>query len=209
MNPLELNVRSGTGVSFQSSDDRFPKFLPQTTVTNHMVSEGIIGALVGGGFAVAGSAITGWINRQNTQDRIKADNERRRGEYYLQKKVEALMNLYAVVEETRREYKKTADKAVYGEISQQEYDEVVNWYHKYERAMDRAAVFLSEEQHETLLEAFNKIHDTNSFLHRKIDNPEQDSYSEFGLSEYNERFDAVEEVLKDEINGPIKEFESD
>ncbi len=114
------------------------------------------------------------------------------------------MSLYAILEETRREYKKTADKAVYGEISQEEYDDVIDWYHKYERAMDRAAVFLSDEQHEILLEAFNKIHDTNSFLHRKVDNPKQSDYSEFGLSEYNDRFNTAEEMLKEEIRGPIE-----
>ncbi|WP_254766829.1 hypothetical protein [Salinilacihabitans rarus] len=180
-----------------------------------MVSDTVIGAVIGVSGAIIGSLVTGafnWLStrqrmeaeRENLRIRQQAETERRRGEYYLQQKVEALMSLYAILEETRREYKKTADKAVYGEISQEEYDDVIDWYHKYERAMDRAAVFLSDEQHEILLEAFNKIHDTNSFLHRKVDNPKQSDYSEFGLSEYNDRFNTAEEMLKEEIRGPIE-----
>lgn len=180
-----------------------------------MVSDTILGAVIGVSGAVVGSLLTGafnWLStkqrmeaeRENLEIRQQAETERRRGEYYLQQKVEILMNLYAVLEETRREYKKTADKAVYGSISQEEYDEVIDWYHKYEKVMDRAAVFLSDEQHQNLLEVFNIIHETNSFLHRKVDNPEQSDYSEFGLAEYNDRFDTAEEMLKEEIREPIE-----
>lgn len=185
-----------------------------------MVSEAILGALVGGGAAVVGSYVQAQVNRQNTRDRIdaerenlkvrqQAETERRRGEYYLQKKVEALMNLYAVLAETRREYKKTADKAVFDGITQEEYDETIELYHKYEQEMDRAAVFLNDEQHETLLVAFKTIHDTNSFLNRKIDNPEQSDYSEFNLGEHNDRFDAAEETLKEEIRVPIEALDTE
>lgn len=185
-----------------------------------MVSDTVLGAAIGVSGAVIGSLLTGafnWLStrqrmeaeRENLHIRLQTETERRRGEYYLQQKVEALMNLYAILEETRRKYKKTADKAVYGEISQEEYDEAIDWYHKYEQAMDRAAVFLSDEQHETLLEVFNTIHDTNSFLHRKIDNPEQSDYSEFGLSEYNDRFNTAEEMLKEEIRGPIEALDTE
>lgn len=180
-----------------------------------MVSDAVLGAAIGVSGAVIGSLLTGafnWLStrqrmeaeRENLQIRQQAETKRRKGEYYLQQKVEALMDLYAVLEETRREYKKTADKAVYGDISQEEYDEVIDCYHKYEQAMDNAAVFLSEEQHETLLEVFNIIHDTNSFLHRNIDNPKQDDYSEFGLSEFNARFNTAEDMLKEEIRKPIE-----
>lgn len=185
-----------------------------------MVSDTVLGAVIGVSGAIIGSLLTGafnWLStrqrmeaeRENLRIRQQAETERRKGEYYLQQKVEALMSLYAILEETRREYKKTADKAVYGEISQEQYDEVIDCYHKYEQAMDRAAVFLSDEQHETLLEVFNIIHETNSFLHRKIDNPEQSDYSEFGLSEYNDRFNTAEEMLKEEIRGPIEALDTE
>lgn len=185
-----------------------------------MVSETVLGAAIGVSGAIIGSLLTdafNWLStrqrmeaeRENLRIRQQAETERRRGEYYLQQKVEALMSLYAILEETRREYKKTADKAVYGEILQEQYDEVIDWYHKYEQAMDRAAVFLSDEQHETLLEVFNIIYETNSFLHRKIDNPEQSDYSEFGLSEYNDRFNTAEEMLKEEIRGPIEALDTE
>lgn len=185
-----------------------------------MVSDTVFGAAIGVSGVVIGSFLTGafnWLStkqrmeaeRENLQIRQEAETERRRGEYYLQQKVEALINLYAVLEETRREYKKTADKAVYGEISQEEYEEVIEWYNRYERTMDRAAVFLSDEQHEILLEVFNNIHDTNSFLHRKVDNPEKSKYSEFGLSEYNDRFNTAEDMLKQEIRGPIEALDAE
>jgi hypothetical protein len=185
-----------------------------------MVSDTVLGAAIGVSGAVIGSLLTGVFNWLSTKQRMEAEREnlhivqqaeteRRRGEYYLQQKVEALMNLYAVLEETRREYKTTADAAVYGAISEEDYQEVIDWYHKYERAMDRAAVFLTDEQHETLLEVFNKIHDSNSFLHRKVDNPKQSDYSKFGLSEYNDRFNTAEEMLKEEIKEPIEALDVD
>lgn len=185
-----------------------------------MVSDTVLGAAIGVSGAVVGSVVTGafnWLStkqrieaeRENLEIRQQAETERRRGEYYLEQKVEALLNVYAVLEETRREYKKTADAAVYGSISEEDYQEVVEWYRKYERAMDRASVFLTEEQHQNLLGVLDKIHKTNSFLHRKIDNPEESSYSEFGLSEFNDRFNAAEDILKEEINGPIEAIDTE
>lgn len=118
------------------------------------------------------------------------------------------MNVHVALEETRREYKRTADQAAHGGISEEQYQEVIGWYDKYKRAMDRAAVFLTEEQREILLDVFNTLHETNSFLHRSVEYLEETDYSEFDLREYNDRFDAAEDMLKEEINGPIEAVES-
>lgn len=40
-----------------------------------------------------------------------------------------------------------------------------------------------------------------------MDNPEQSDYSEFGLTEWNERFDAAEDTLKEEIREPIESLD--
>lgn len=184
-----------------------------------MVTDTVLGAAIGVSGAVIGSLLTGAFNwlatkqrvaveRENLRIQQESETERRRGEYYLDQKVESLMTLYAVLEEARREYKKTADKAVYEEISQDEYETVIKTYREYERTMDRAAVFLSEPEHETLLAVFDTLHETNQFLTGQIENPEQVSYSEFGLSEYNSAFNDAEQMLKDEIKGPIEAMET-
>lgn len=180
-----------------------------------MVSDTVLGAIIGVSGAVIGSLLTGifnWLStkqrveaeRENLEIRQQAETERRRGEQYLQQKVDAMMNVYAVLEETRRKYKETADVAAFGPISQEDYNEVIELHRSYEQAMDRAALFLTEEQHEVLLEVSKKLLDVNSFLDRHIDNPNERDYSEFNLQKFNEKFDNAEEMLKDEINGPIK-----
>lgn len=185
-----------------------------------MVSDTVLGAAIGVSGAVTGALLSGLFNwfstkqqlesqRENFQIRQQAETERRRGEYYLQQKVEALMTLYAVLESARREYKRTVDTAVHAGISEDEYEEVIDRYHEYEQAMDRAAVFLGEEQHERLLEVLDILHTTNSLLDREIDNPEQSDYSEFGISEYNDRFDAAEDMLKGEIKEPVEALEKE
>lgn len=185
-----------------------------------MVSDTLFGAIIGGGGVIIGSLFSGLFNwfstkqqlesqRENLQIRQRAETERRRGEYYLQQKVEALMTLYAVLESTRREYKRTVDTAVHAGISEDEYEEVIDWYHEYEQAIGRAAVFLDEEQHETLLEVLDILHTTNPLLNREIDNPKEGDYDEFGLSEYNDRFDAAEDMLKGEIKEPVEALEKE
>lgn len=185
-----------------------------------MVQETVLVGIVGVGGTLLGAVTTGIFNWISTNQRIRADREnlkireqnqtdRQRGEYYLEKKVDALMDLYAVLEETRREYKRLADQAGYGGISQEEYSNVIDRYYEYKRATDRAAVFLSEGEHETLLQVFSFIHDLNSYLKRSIDNSDATEYSEFDLAEYNNRFNEAEEVLKKELNGPIEALKVD
>ncbi|MFB6101404.1 MAG: hypothetical protein ABEJ73_02435 [Haloplanus sp.] len=57
-----------------------------------MVSDAILGALVGGGAAVAGSYVQAWFNRQNTRDSIRAQHDRKRVEHLLQKESEVLFD---------------------------------------------------------------------------------------------------------------------
>jgi hypothetical protein len=60
-----------------------------------------------------------------------------------------------------------------------------------------------------LLEVLDILHTTNPLLNREIDNPEQGDYDEFGLSEYNDRFDAAEDMLKEEIKEPVEALEKE
>lgn len=183
-----------------------------------MVSGAILGAIAGGSAAVVGSLVQAWFNRQNTRDRIEAEKEhlqireqketkRRKGEFYLEKKVEILMDLYRALEESRTEYKRVADKAGYGGISDEEYDRVVEQHRQYRSVMDRASAFLSEEQREILLGVSNILYDTNGYLDRARNHPDQVDYSEFMISDFNDVFNTAEEMLKQEMREPIEDIE--
>jgi hypothetical protein len=170
-----------------------------------MVVELIIGALA----AIGGSLVPAWVNRQNTKDKIRAETERRRGDYFLKQKVEVLMEVHGVLKEARREYKKKGDAAQAGAISQEDYDKIRRIYRKYEDAMDRASVFLSEEQQNALLEVFDKLGKLNGFLYTNIDNQILADHSKFGLSEFNNQFNTAEKMLQEEIKEPVEALESD
>lgn len=185
----------------------------------------ILSSLLGVIGTILGFSVAGWFNLKSTNKQISAqkdqlnrrleaqqeqleaqiqsENDRRRADYYLEKKVDILINAYSTLKETRRVYKRHADKAGQIGISQEEYQDAVKLYNQYKVAIDRAAVFFEESQHEILLEVFATLHQNNSYLQRGVDYPESVEYSEFDLKEYNDKFDAAENLLKAKIKTPI------
>ncbi|MFC4452092.1 hypothetical protein [Halorussus aquaticus] len=196
-----------------------------------MVSEAVIlSGLFGVGGSVAGYLVAGWFNLKSTEKQVSAQRDqldkrlqaqeerleaqiqsedaRRRAEYYLDKKVESLIQTHSTLEETRRTYKRIADKAGHGGISEEDHQDAIDLYFEYKSTVDRVSIFLDEPQHEILLDVFNILHDTNPYLSRAVKQPENVDYREFDLAEYNDRFNEAEEMLKKEVKTPIDSLSS-
>jgi hypothetical protein len=177
-------------------------------------------AITGGIAIIAGAvgyAIAGWVNLQSTskqitaqreqlETRIAAENQQRRADHYIERKVDELMHLYSVLEEVRRLYKRRADAAPYNGITSEEYDELIEKFDEYSSAMDRGMIFLDDNQQETLYHVFNILMDANGHLNKAINDSESIepyNFGQHGLSEFNDRFNAAEEMLQEEVKGPI------
>lgn len=162
----------------------------------------VLGAAIGG---AVGSAALGFFNLRSTREEIRAQQQTARGEYYVEKKVEALIRAFSELKDARSIYKRRADEAGHSSegISQQDYDECVRAMEEYKSAIDQVSIFLEEDDYEILLAVDMILRKTNAYLQRAVDYPQETSYDEFPLGDFNDKFDEAEKVLKEEVKGPI------
>lgn len=166
------------------------------------------------GLGMLGSAVVfavgGIIHLNSTKMQIAAETDRRRGNLYLERKVGALMDLHGALKQTRRIYKRKADRVGHNAFTRGDLDEAIERFDEYHDAMDRASVFLEEDQHQVLLKVSDLLFKVNAnFEHALEDNESAEMYDfvDLGLPEYNDRFDAAEETLQEEMKGPIDVLE--
>ena len=172
-----------------------------------MVSQAILGAIVGGGAAILGSFIQAWFNRQNTKDRIEAQNNREQAKFYVDQKVESLIELHEVLVECRdrisRELAGETPRA-----SQEEYEnEIWPLNKKLDIVLDKNRIFLDTRQEEKIFQANMKTLDAIEYLESFYDNSFE--APEVELSEYADITEEAMNVIKQEINEPIDNFETD
>lgn len=190
-----------------------------------MVSDIVLGSLIGGGFSVVGYIAAGLINHASTKRRIEADkdrlrirqdneNERRRAEFFLGEKVDALTTLYRDLEKAKRCYLSRGDEAENNPISEDVVSEVLSAYRSFEESMDYASLFLDEDQYETVMAFFVELMDANSMFQWWVNNPNA-GYSDipdrrtWDRGEFLRTYDDAREALKDEVAEPIRQFESE
>ena len=175
------------------------------------VSDTVLGVLVGGFFTLAGYISGGLINYYRTRTEVRAEDRRLRAELYMERKVEALTNLHAELEECQRGLMKILDKAPFEGFGENgEMEEADKLIEEFEIAMDEASIYLSEEQHETILDFFETLGDVNSSINgwafETVEMRDGDLYKERRrslISGYRE----VKEILQDEIREPIEELD--
>lgn len=190
-----------------------------TDMVSDVVASGVVAIIAG----AAGYAIAGWVNLKSTtkqieaqekrlDTRIEAENRQRRADYYIEQKVNGLMQLYSAMKQVRREYKRKADVSSYQGITKEEYEELIATFDEYESAMDRGAIFLDDEQQEKLLDVLHVLMAANGHFSDAMDNleyVEQYDFGEYGLSDFNDRFNAAEEMLQEEMKGPIDHLDDE
>lgn len=173
------------------------------------VSDTVLGVLVGRFFTLAGSISTGLINYYRTQTEAKAENRGLRAELYMEQKVEALTNLHAELEEYQRGLVEILDRAHDGFGENGEVEEADQLVEEFEIAMDEASIYLSEEQHETVLGFFETLGEVNSSISgwafETVEMRSGDIYHERRMSLIS-GFEEVKEILQDGIREPIEEL---
>ena len=180
-----------------------------------MISEGILGAIVGGSAAAFGSFVQAWFNRQNTKDRIEAENDRRHADYYLQEKVKALSELHGALEECRQEYL----HALGGphELDDERFEStILPKFEKYESAVARTSIFLDDKQREVLTDTVDQFKAINSSIsiylfaeNRMSTLVDLDIEMITNKEDLTSSVESARDVLRDEISEPVKHFESD
>lgn len=188
-----------------------------------MVSDLVIGSLIGGGFSIAGYAVAGWSNLRSTQKRIEADRhqlemqqegekDRRRAEFFLGEKVEALTDLFSALERSKRTYIRYGDRAEQGVVDAGDYDEVVTAFESFQSTKDYASLFLSDTQYGTIIKYSNELYEINGMIEWKARNPHvkrneiPDSMMWDRLG-FLDKYENAKEMLKDEVNEPIRMIE--
>ncbi|RKD88554.1 hypothetical protein ATJ93_4208 [Halopiger aswanensis] len=175
------------------------------------VSDTVLGVLAGGLFTLAGYISGGLINYYRTQTEVKAEDRRLRAELSMERKVEALTNLHAELEECQRGLVEILDRVPYDGFGENgEIEEADQLIEEFEIAMDEASIYLSEEQHETVLDFFETLGEVNSSISgwafETVEMRGGDMYHERRMS-LIDGYEEVKEILQDEIREPIEELD--
>jgi hypothetical protein len=168
-----------------------------------MAWEVIVSAFVGG---LAGAGIQAWMSRRNVTDQIKAQDERRIGEFYLERKVDCLLNCQEKLEEFRAKMELCATNSLLvdqdeGEEMAKELTELFNDYH---RSVKRVSVFLSEDKEDILEETIDPFREATKMVKKDAEkfwiesyvNPEQ---AEVDWERVRNRYDQSSEMIKSEV----------
>lgn len=174
-----------------------------------MVSDAILGALVGGGAAVAGSFVQAYFARQNTKDRIRAQNERQQAQFFAGQKVQALAQLHSALIDCRRDigHQLVEDGPM---LSEQEVETQI-WplIRSLQTAQDRASIFLDDEQQQAVQDAFEQVNEASQYIKAAAQGGVTEGPAPVAIDELAEETQKAMNVLEEEISGPIEKFESD
>lgn len=202
-----------------------------------MVSDIVLGAVVGVGGTVVGSIVTGGISWLNTRQRIEAENLRHKAEFYVGHKVERIVDLYNAVEELHYTFSDPDPYADYG------LDDFQSAIQDYEKALRRANIYLTLEERGTLyeylrnhekaeqvlreapsadgmtIEEFEQL--SSEFEDTELDDIDFEKWAE--AQTMSERIDLVDseidwealvggteevmEILEDKLSEPVRQFE--
>lgn len=199
-----------------------------------MVSEAVIGALVGGGAAVAGSYVQAYFGRKNAKDQIDAQNRRREAEMYLSHKAEALKEAFEALHKATDTALQqhlivsvaSGDENISTPIERDELFDMANLVIDYREKLTVASIYLDDDQQETLLEAGNAlmllfgyilskstnesfvVDFYNSFdIGWSMDGIETNGFDEVDINAFKSTMNNAKLTLKDEMNKPIEDFE--
>lgn len=171
-----------------------------------MISEAILGAIVGGGAAVAGSVVQAWFNRQNTKDRIEADKQMQKSQHYVSVKVEALTELHSSLADCRqiigRELANGSPDMTVEEFS----EEIWPLIDSLSSAIHKSGIFLDSDQQEAVFDAYMIVTEANMSI-REVARGQVTECS-IDTKTLAEETNKAMDVIKNEVNGPIDEFES-
>jgi hypothetical protein len=165
-----------------------------------MVSPALIG-LIG---VVLGAVISevGAIARTKSQE--GAADTRTQAEFYLDRKVDALTNLYSQLEETHRTL--NDNMGLDPEDEEKYWEEVQPKVSEFRNAVRRDGIFLSKEQDELLHEALGQFRQASIHIQAQVEGRNR-APDHLNLKEFTDTYDDARSALKEELNRPIRELE--
>ncbi|GGL37323.1 hypothetical protein GCM10009037_21070 [Halarchaeum grantii] len=169
-----------------------------------MVSSAVI-AVLG---TLAGAALSAGVTIHTTRVREANQNQRRQAEYLIEKKVDRLAELHESFTRCRTTLAPIAESgtyAVYDREDEREFDEMVDGYH---RSIQRARIFVSDGQYETLLDTllvFQTVTErAGAERPEEVSTPILDDDRSF-----RDVMTAADEVLRTELHEPVRSLESE
>lgn len=177
-------------------------------IPTSMVSDAVLGALVGGGAGVLGAGITAVLSWFTTTKRIDSTNKRRRAEFYWEREAESLTNLHSKLEECHRTITSHSDPHEEKSYIPKETheDEVLSTIEAFRTALRRDGIYLSEENHDTLNEALGQFYRSTNSIDWGFDSDDKrKELKELDLMA--EKYSKAKRALQEQINEPIEEFE--
>lgn len=173
-----------------------------------VVSETLLGVIVGGLFTLAGSVVIGLIHYFRTQTEVRAENRQLNAELYLEQKAEALISLHETLHECHMGYIRALNRVPSEKFDGlAEIDKAVELTEEFIVARRRASIFLTEEQEKTL-EAYSVMGAilTRDLLNECTINREDGLRSDW-TSDLKAGYEEITDVLNEEMQKPIDELE--
>lgn len=173
-----------------------------------MVSDVVLGAIVGGGAAVAGSLVQAYFNRKNTRDLIEAQKEQQQAQFFAGEKVQALSQLHSVLVECRTQIgnQLAGDGPVMTEhdVDTQIWPLILSL----QTAQDQARIFLRDnEQQQAVHDAVVEIIKAAQFIKAATKGGVSEDPAPVEMEDLAEETEKAKGVLKRELNKPIEQFE--
>ena len=181
-----------------------------------MISDTVLGAAVGVSGAVIGSLLTGAFNWLTTRQQVESQDDRRVGEFYLEKKVEALMEYHTQLDHFMNKVDIYKARAYNSEMSKDvASDDLIELFNSYDKSLHRVIVFLDTEQQKILEETIgpfrNSVTHVNTFtIEGMSPRPEDQNKWEAELHPVVEKKgQEAQEVVKQEIQQGLNRLESE
>lgn len=159
---------------------------------------GLIGVVLGAVLNEAGA-----IARTTWQE--DAEDTRTQAEFHLERRVEALTNLYSQLEETHRAL--NDNLGLDPEYEDKYWDEIQPKVAEFRNTVRQDGIFLiTDEKDEIIHEALGQFRMASIQIQRQVTN-QNNLPNNFDLGEFQDTYEEARSALKEELNRPIRELE--
>lgn len=160
---------------------------------------GLAGVLLGSLITVGG----GLLRARWQQD---AADTRKQAGYFLERKVNALTDLYSQLEETHRAL--NDNLGLEPETEDQYWEEVRPKVANFRNALRQHSIYLSEEQDDILHEALGQFRQVDIQIQAQVEsNRDVPDHLRADLKDFRDAYQEARSALKQEFNRPIEELE--
>lgn len=182
-----------------------------------MVSDVVLGTILGAMIALVGTSIQSYVNWRQTRHKTDEANKRRRAEFYLEKKVDSLVEYHSNLTIFIEEIEVVKNRVESGNLTREEFDgEFTDLFNSYHNSMAQATAFLTEEQTETLGDTVVKFREGIAYIEEKLEGLDRDDdeeeeelyfFHDWDREDQLESFEKAKRVVEEEINDGISGLE--